>query len=54
MTIEEWPRGENVTESRRIVHEPVDGVATYHADLAARFFYLEGRCLGINAIRDER
>ena len=44
----------DVVASKRAIHEyDENGVASKHTAYADRVAYLEGRCVGINAIRGE-
>ncbi len=50
----EWFNYADVVRSKREIHEPdSNGVPTKHVDYALRTSYLEARCKGINALRDE-
>ena len=54
MTKAEFPNYAAVAKSKRAIHRPdLNGVPTKHVEYAARVAQLEGRCKGINALRDE-
>ena len=50
----EFPNYALVAASKRATHKPdMNGVPTEHVEYAARVAQLEGRCVGINALRGE-
>lgn len=55
VTKAEWPRYGEVAVSKRGIFKPdADDQPTQHRELAGRVSYLEGRCIGINALRNDR
>jgi len=54
VTKQEFPNYTAVAASKIEIHEPdLNGVPTEHVEYAARVSQLEGRCVGINALRGE-
>ncbi len=54
VTKAEFPNYSAVAMSKIEIHQPdLNGRATEHVEYAERVSYLEGRCKGINALRDE-
>ncbi len=54
VTKEQFPNYYKVARSKLEIHKPdMNGAATQHIEYASRVAQLEGRCQGINALRDE-
>lgn len=53
VTKDEWPNYAEVARQKYEIHKPVNGRPTENIEYAERVSMLEGRCLGINAIRGE-